>query len=168
MLLYFFISHEGCSWDLFIIFFKHFSRFLLQKKQVFQWNSSFTSNLSIAFGDLRSAINPWVMIFCFFFMYDWSGENCITKSQDFSLVCLQEPVLETTLTAIHHLKGDSHEQCNHSYGFAAYKQYIWWVYGRIGRGNWKVVRSSIIKAIQRRFSENNEDYVHFSKFVESI
>ena len=48
------------------------------------------------------------MIFCFFFMFDWSGENCITKSQYFSLVCLQEPVLKTMLTTIHHLKGDFH------------------------------------------------------------
>ena len=42
-------------------------------------------------------------------MYDLSGENCITKSQDFSLV--QEPVLKATLTAIHRLKGDLQEQC---------------------------------------------------------
>ena len=67
--------------------------------------------------------------FLFLFMHDWSGENCITKSQDFSLVCLQEPVSKTTLTVIHHLKGDSHEQCNHSYRFVAYKQYIGWVMG---------------------------------------
>ena len=70
------------------------------------------------------------------------------------------------LTAIHHLKGDSHEQCNRYYRFAAYKQYIWWVYGRMVRRNRKVVPLCVVRAIQKRFPEKNGDYGKYIGFFQ--
>jgi len=34
------------------------------------------------------------------------GQNCITLSNGFQMVCLAKPVLETTLSALNNLRGD--------------------------------------------------------------
>ena len=75
----------------------------------------------------------------------------------------KEPVLKGTLTVIHHLKEHSHEQC---YRYA-YKQYSWWVYGRMSRGNRKVLPFCVVRAIRKRFPGKNADHVPFLEFVES-
>ena len=47
----------------------------------------------------------------------------------------------TTLAAIHNLCGDKHSLCNRSYRLAAYKQYIWWVYGWLGKHKRRIIPS---------------------------
>ena len=44
------------------------------------------------------------LIYMFFY---FAGSSCITKSYDFKVVCLYQPVLETALSALNNLRGDN-------------------------------------------------------------
>jgi hypothetical protein len=79
------------------------------------------------------------------------------------MVCLQELILKVTLAAIHNLRGDKHKICNSSYRLAAYKQYVWWIYGWLGKGQRKVIPSCVIWAIRERLAESDGVYVPFSE-----
>ena len=36
-----------------------------------------------------------------------------------------------------------------NYRYAAYRQYIWWVYGRLGRKRGKIIPACVVVAIQK-------------------
>ena len=55
----------------------------------------------------------------------FEGQNCITESNGFNMVCLSEPVLKTVLAAFNHFRECSIETIdNRAFRFAGYKQYI--------------------------------------------
>ena len=47
------------------------------------------------------------------------------------------------------------------YRFAAYKNYIYWIYGKLGRNNRRVVPACAVTAIRARFSEEDGRYEGF-------
>ena len=59
---------------------------------------------------------------------------CITESPEFTTLCLNESVLKNVLTGLHIFRGDYLEdQCsNRSLGYAAYKQFVWWIFKSLG------------------------------------
>ena len=68
-----------------------------------------------------------------------------TKSSGFRMVCLEKPVLNTSLSALNHLRGDSMEKLdNSSYRFAGYKRYTFWVYNYLGKGVSKFISSCAV------------------------
>jgi hypothetical protein len=42
------------------------------------------------------------------------------------MVCLEKPVLETTLATINDLRGNNLEMKNENYRYVGYRQFIWW------------------------------------------
>lgn len=48
-----------------------------------------------------------------------------------------------------------------NYRYAAYRQYIWWVYGRLGRKRRKVIPASVVLAIRKQFPEADGNYTGF-------
>ena len=74
----------------------------------------------------------------------------------------------TTLATIHNLRGDKHSLCNRSYRFAAYKQYIWWVYGWLGKHKRRIIPSCVIWAIRDKLPEPNEQYISFTEANEKM
>ena len=89
---------------------------------------------------------------------------CITKNEDFSLLCLRKVVLENVLVSLHETRGDFLEfpLSNKSFRFAAYKQFIWFVYKRLGRGNRRVIPSCVIWKIRESFPEKDGIYVPYT------
>ena len=87
MLLCFFISHEGCSGNYLFHFSNLFQGFRFRKKKFFReivpWLRNKALKWSTAFCAPRSAISPWVMIFCFFFMYDCQVKTASRKVKIF-------------------------------------------------------------------------------------
>ena len=68
------------------------------------------------------------------------GQKCITKSSGLRMVCLENPVLHTSLSALNHLHGDSMENLdNNSYRFAEYERYTFWVDIYLRKGVRKVI-----------------------------
>ena len=48
-----------------------------------------------------------------------------------------------------------------NYRYAAYRQYIWWVYGRLGRKRRKVIPAYVVLAIRKQFPEADSNYTGF-------
>ena len=93
----------------------------------------------------------------------FSGATCVTLSTEFKTVCLSEPALRTVLECIHDLRGDYHEKTNKNYRFAAYKQFIWWVYGKLGRGVRKRIPSCVMWAIREIYPSGDGKYVPYAE-----
>ena len=49
---------------------------------------------------------PWLGIPSFTCTLLFLGKKCVTEVEDFKLVCLEKPVLETALAVLNDLRGD--------------------------------------------------------------
>ena len=93
----------------------------------------------------------------------FKGHKCITKSEGFKMVFLSNPVLDTALPVFNHFRGDSINNIdNKSYGFAGYKQYIFWVYDYLR----KVIPSCAVWKIRNEFNSKNNLYVSFAESID--
>jgi len=81
------------------------------------------------------------------------------------MLCLEKVILENVLTSLHETRGDFVENrpSNKSYCFAAYKQFIWFVYKRLGRGNRRVIPSCVVWKIRETFPEEDGLYVPYTE-----
>ena len=50
-----------------------------------------------------------------------------------------------------------------SYRYASYRQYILWMFDRLGKGNRRVIPSCVIWAIRNCFPEDNDNYVNYEE-----
>jgi len=48
-----------------------------------------------------------------------------------------------------------------NYRYAAYRQYIWWVYERLGRKRRKIIPACVVLAIRKQFPEADGKYTGF-------
>ena len=92
----------------------------------------------------------------------FQGKECVTETRGFTLVCLEKEVLETALGAWHKLVGEKKNLCNRSYRFMAYKQYIWWIYGKLGKDNRMRIPTCVLYKIRKTFPASDNIYVPFS------
>ena len=90
--------------------------------------------------------------------------DCITESPEFTTLCLNESVLKNVLTGLHISRGDYLEdQCsNHSLRYAAYKEFVWWIFESLGKGNRRVIPSCVIWKIRNTYPEHDGQYTLYS------
>ena len=93
---------------------------------------------------------------------------CITVTEDFPLVCLHKTILEKSLGISHHTHDERREHKNTNYRFAAYRQYIGWIYGRPGRNERRPIPSSILTKIREIFPSTDNKYVPFTDISNNI
>ena len=55
---------------------------------------------------------------------------------------------------------------NRAYRLNAYRNFICWVYGKLGRGNRKVVPSCFVNSIHKEFPDPNGNYTGFLEGTE--
>jgi len=93
--------------------------------------------------------------------FDISKMDCITDSDEFKTLCLNKAVLENVLTGLHVSRGDYLEKIssNRSFRYAAYKQFVWWIFKTLGKGNRRVIPSCVIWKIRNAFPETNKHYI---------
>ena len=48
-----------------------------------------------------------------------------------------------------------------NYRYAAYRQYIWWVYGRLGKKRRKIIPACVVLAIRMQFPEADGNHTGF-------
>jgi len=48
-----------------------------------------------------------------------------------------------------------------TYRYASYRNYIWWIHGRLGRGNRRVIPSCAVSRIRAEFEEEDGNYSTF-------
>ena len=96
--------------------------------------------------------------------FDFCEMECITDSDEFATLCLNKAVLANVLTGLHVSRGDYLENVstNRSLRYASYKQYVWWTFKTLGKGNRRVIPSCVIWKIRNTFPEPDEQYTLYS------
>ena len=78
------------------------------------------------------------------------------------MVCLERAVLETNLATISRYIGEIFEFENTNYCSSAYKQYISWIYGWLGKRIRQVIPSCVVWAIRKKYPSDDGEYVPFN------
>ena len=93
--------------------------------------------------------------------------TCITEAEEFKTFCLNKVVLQNVLVGLHDARGDylQEKTSNRSYNFASYKQFTWWVYKSLGKGNRRVIPFCVLWSIQNLFPEPDNKYALLSEAV---
>ena len=65
----------------------------------------------------------------------------LTLTDDFKLVCLHKTILEAALGTWHIQQGENRRMNNENFRFIAYRRYIGWIHGRLGRNRRKPART---------------------------
>ena len=71
-------------------------------------------------------------------------------------------VLETNLATISRYTRETFEFENTNYHFSAYKQYISWIYGRLGKRIRQVIPSCVVWAIRKKYPSDDGECVPFN------
>ena len=97
--------------------------------------------------------------------FDEENVSCIANSTEFKILCTRKSVLENVLVGLHEIKGDCLEEkwSNRSLRYAAYKQFVWWVFKYLGKGNRRVLPSCVLWKIRGMYPQPDNDYVLFSE-----
>ena len=95
----------------------------------------------------------------------FEGKKCIALTEGFKDVCLKKNVLKTALSALNNLRGDALAKVvtNRSFRYAGYKQFTWWVFNYLGKGNRRVIPSCALWKIRSCFPDPNAEYVNYSE-----
>ena len=99
--------------------------------------------------------------------------------EEFKTLCLDKVVLKNVLTGLHKTRGDPIEDnfSNRSLRCAAYKQFIWWVFKKLGKGNRKVIPScalskiryfiqTLMETMSCIWKENKIDFIVFEYYTD--
>ena len=96
----------------------------------------------------------------------FENHNCITLATEFK-TCLAKFVLKNVLVGLYETRGDPLEKeselTNRSLRFAAYKQFKWWIFQRLGKGNRRVIPSCVVWNIRKLYPETTGQYVLFNE-----
>ena len=97
--------------------------------------------------------------------FDTEKTSCIIQSNEFEMLCTSEIVLKNVLIGLHETRRDhlGYNFSNRLLGYSTYKQYIWWVFKHLGKGNRKVIPSCTLWKFREHFPEPNTDYVSCSE-----
>lgn len=87
--------------------------------------------------------------------------NCITRFQVFNNICLDRDILEVCIKARCDIRADDFNFSMESFRKAAYRQYILWKYGKLGRGNRRVVPSCAVLSIWHAYPSPDGRYMGF-------
>ena len=68
---------------------------------------------------------------------------------------------EDTITAINELAGETRSSEKKSYRYASYRQFIWWIYTKLGKGVRRVIPSCVVLKIRQNIPEDNDQYVPY-------
>ena len=87
--------------------------------------------------------------------------NCITQYDVFQLICLHPVVLRVAVRNSCDWRADPIVYSHSNFRKAAYRQYILWVYGHLGRGNRRVAPSCVVLRIRARYPSSDGTYLGF-------
>ena len=82
-------------------------------------------------------------------------DKCARRIQ--SSLFKQGCIGKNVLIGLHKTRGDNF--LNQSLRYAAYKQFIWWVFKKLGKGNRRVIPSCTLWKIKELYAEADKNYV---------
>ena len=93
-------------------------------------------------------------------------------AQEFKLLCLDKTILKILLVGLHEARGDPLENDkdlqNRSLGFAAYKQFIWWIFQHLDKVKRRVLSFPVQYGQIENFFEKQMDTILDLKKVKEI
>ena len=94
-------------------------------------------------------------------------KKCITLAHKFELLCLKRTILKNVLVGLHETGGGPLENDkdlqNRSLHFAASKQFIWWIFQHLGKGNRWVILTCVVWLIRKLFPGADGQYTWFKE-----
>lgn len=91
-------------------------------------------------------------------------KNCITSYALFQNLCLDRNVLEVAIKARCDMRAEEMDFGTNSFRKAAYRQYILWRYGKLGKGNRRVCPSCAVNMIRSVYPSVTGAYMGFRPF----
>ena len=86
---------------------------------------------------------------------------CITRFQAFNNICLDRDILEVCMKARCDIRADEFNFSVESFRKAAYRQFVLWRFGKLGRGNRRVVPSCVVLSIRRMYPSADGQYMGY-------
>ncbi|XP_065054976.1 P2X purinoceptor 7-like [Rhopilema esculentum] len=86
---------------------------------------------------------------------------CVTAYRMFGKLCLDRDVLQLNITARCDIRADPMDFSMNSFRKAAYRQFTLWKYGRLGRGNRRILPSCVVKIIREAYPSPDGQYMGF-------
>lgn len=87
--------------------------------------------------------------------------TCITSYTSFSNICLDRDILEVCIKARCDIRADEFNFTMESFRKAAYRQYALWTYGKLGRGNRRVIPACVVRMIRQSYPAPDGRYMGF-------
>lgn len=87
--------------------------------------------------------------------------RCVTLHRSFSNICLDRENLEVTIKERSDFRADEFDFSMESFRKAGYRRYIIWKYGKLGRGNRRVIPSCVVWAIRYAFPSATGTYMGY-------
>ncbi|XP_072022174.1 uncharacterized protein [Amphiura filiformis] len=92
--------------------------------------------------------------------------RCITLHADFEAICLTPAVLEMIAALTRERRGYpiNEDWSNRLYRLLAYQAYTFWIHGKLGRKNRRVIPACAVNTIRRKWPEmNDNNYVSYKE-----
>ena len=87
--------------------------------------------------------------------------TCVTSYVMFNNICLDRGVLELAIRARCDIRADLPDYSTQSYRKAAYRQYTLWKYGKLGRGNRRILPSCVVTMIRQSYPAPDGRYMGY-------
>jgi len=87
--------------------------------------------------------------------------TCVTSYVMFNTTCLDQEVLQLAIRARCDIRADEPDYSTQSYRKATYWQYTLWKYGKLGRGNRKLLPSCVVTTIRQAYPAPDGNYMGF-------
>ena len=91
--------------------------------------------------------------------------TCVTSYVMFNTTCLDREVLQLAIRARCDIRADEPDYSTQSYRKAAYRRYTLWKYGKLGRGNRKILPSCVDTIIRQPYPAPDGNYMGFRRQV---
>ena len=89
--------------------------------------------------------------------------KCVLMCEEFQTLCLDKVILNNGLTGLHETRGDPIEDNfpNRSLRYATYKEFMWWVFKKLRKGNRRLIPLCALWKIRELYPEADENYVMY-------
>ena len=87
--------------------------------------------------------------------------TCLTSYRVFSNICLDRDILEVCIKARSDIQAEEFNFSMESFRKAAYRQFALWRYGKLGRGNRRVIPSCAVLKIRHSYPAPDNRYMGF-------